>query len=341
MIASKKIGHRGSGSRGIIVHQGSKKCFGIGSGLQWRMILLLMICGFFYPVSAAGPDRVFNVENNIPSVVDSRDTKKERVFSDTKEEADIPMFMNEDPFFTWSEFDRSIENPIFRYGESLTYVVSWMGINAGTITITLDVDASSNGKPALKMVVTGSTNKTFSMFFKVKDIITSYMDPVTFNSIHYIKDIREGKYRKVQETFYDSENRIARVKEKEYILPPNSKDPIACIFALRRYRPDEDTIIRMNSNSEGKDNFPVEIAFLDHSVVTLGDGVTREVLIGKPLPTWEGRVFEKKRSTVVMWLSHDEYVVPMRLETKVRIGTLKAELIQRSGPGWTMNLEKD
>lgn len=307
-----------------------------------RVLLIYLLVSFTVvsiPVSLA-LDNQKDIESSIPVTPES-DKGKKVVNPDVEMEfGELPMFLNEDPFFTWSEFDRSKENPIFRHGETLKYEVSWMGIKAGTITMTLDVDAVINGQPAIKLIVSGSTNKTFSSFFKVHDVITSYINPSTFNSLHYIKDVREGKYRKLQETVYDEANRIARVKGKEFPVPPNSKDPIACIFAMRRYPPEENIVIRMNSNSEGKNNYPVEIAFTNSSTVKLGDGVTRNAVIGKPLPTWEGRVFEKRRSTVIMWLSHDEYAVPMKLETKVRIGTMKAELIHRSGPGWELNLEK-
>lgn len=252
-----------------------------------------------------------------------------------------PMFMDPDPMFTWRNYEPSEENPIFKTGETLKYDVSWMGINAGTITMTLHVDSRFDGRPAYKAVVVGETNKTFSLFFKVHDVITSFMDPDTLNSMHYIKDVREGDYRKLKETKYDLTDRTATVRGTKYPLPPNSKDPIACIYAMRRYAPQEGKTLRMNSNSEGKNNYPVEIEFTTRSTLKLDGDIRRNVIMGKPLPTWEGRVFEKKQSKVLFWVTDDAYVVPIQLETKVRIGTMKAKLIMRKGPGWEVNLEKD
>lgn len=256
------------------------------------------------------------------------------------DEFELPMFMEDDPGFTWKDIEHLEENPIFSEGEILKYQVSWMGISAGTITMDLNVHAEFSGKPAYRVTVTGETNKTFSVFFKVRDVITSIMDPETFNSIHYIKDIREGRYRKFQETRYDQDQRKAWLGNKEYTIPPNSKDPIACIYAMRRYKPQDMAIVRMNSNSEAKNNYPVEIAFSSVSDISLADGIRRRAIQGKPLPTWEGRIFEKRRSEVVFWLSDDVFAVPLKLEIKVRIGTLRADLISRFGPGWDVNLEK-
>ncbi len=255
------------------------------------------------------------------------------------EEFEIPMFMEEDPMFTWKEFDNTEDNPIFKHGEILVYDVSWMGINAGTIRMELTPEVEHNGKTLHKAVVTGETNRAFSLFFKVRDVITSFFDPQTFNSVFYTKNIREGRYRKYLETTYDQEKRIAVADDETFDLPPNSKDPVVCIYALRRYQPQENIAIRMNSNSDGKDNFPVKIGLETVETVRLRDGMPRPAIRARPLPTWEGRVFEKRDSEVTLWLSNDVYAVPLRLETKVRIGTLRGELISRTGPGWELNPE--
>jgi hypothetical protein len=253
---------------------------------------------------------------------------------------EIPMFMDEDPDFTWKEFNPSEENPIFKHGETLVYDVSWMGINAGTIRIELIVDAQHDGKPVYKGVVTGETNRAFSLFFKVRDVITSFIDPETFNSVFYTKNIREGRHRKYLETTYDQDKRQAIIDDKRFDIPPNTKDPVACFYALRRYRPQENVAIRMNSNSDGKHNYPIKIGLETIETVKLVDRMERPAIRALPLPTWEGRVFEKRDSEVIIWLSDDVHAVPLKLETKVRIGTLKGELISRTGPGWELNPER-
>lgn len=269
----------------------------------------------------------------------NKNTTTEQINID-EDSFDMPVFMEENPFFSWKDIQHRLENPIFTEGEILTYRVSWMGINAGTITMKLDAQSDYDGKAVYKVIVTGETNKTFSTFFKVRDVFTSIMDPETFNSIYYSKNVREGKYRKFQETRYDQGRRKAWTGDHEHDLPPNSKDPIACVYAMRRFKPGDNTVVRMNSNSEGKSNYPVEITFSSTTPLSLADNISRRVLQGRPLPTWEGRMFEKRRSEVVFWLSDETIAVPLKLQIKVRIGSLHADLIGRTGPGWELNLEK-
>ncbi len=234
-------------------------------------------------------------------------------------------------------------NPIFEEGEELVYQASWMGIKAGTITITLYEKEIYLGQPVFKATIVGRTSKTFSKFFEVEDVIESTFSRETFNSIHYVKNIREGKYRKVKETVYDQDNREAwnpDMLEKKYELQPNSMDPIACIFNLRRKPLKPGMIVKMNANSEGKHCYPVEVRIEEKDRVKIPAGKYM-ALVGKPLPTWEGRMFEKQKSKLIVWLSDDEYLVPLKIKMKVKIGSLKALLISRKGPGWEIEGETD
>ncbi|MBN1356866.1 DUF3108 domain-containing protein [bacterium] len=223
-------------------------------------------------------------------------------------------------------------NPIFDQGEELVFGVSWMGIHAGTITITLEDPGSFRFQPAFKGTVIGETSKTFSVFFRVRDVITSIFSKEGMLSLYYNKNIREGKYGKIRTTVYDQSNQIAITNNKVLEILPESRDPIACIFALRTVPLEIPSVIRMNANSDGK-NYPVEIKLAVREEIDTPIGKMNAVKC-EPLPTWEGRVFEKDKSQVVLWLSDDEYRVPLKIWTKVKIGSISAELIARKGPGW-------
>jgi len=299
-----------------------------------RLLQIILLLIGFCSVSVLGESR---------GKINSKTGEVELLSGEKVKDAEdsVSLFEEEDPWFTWYELDKSPENPIFFKGETLEYRVSWMGITAGTVSMSLEIDKILDNRPVYKAIVIGKTNKTFSFFFTVKDKIVSYFDKGTFNSINYVKEIREGSYRKCKETVYDQLKKTAKVKDRIFSIPPNSKDPLACIYALRRFAGSPGKVIRMNSNSEGKSNFPVEIGFSEKIEIKLDDDINRMAVVGRPLPTWKGRVFEKKKSEVVIWFSDDEYFVPLRLESKVRIGKLRADLIRRSGPGWNINVKKD
>jgi hypothetical protein len=233
-----------------------------------------------------------------------------------------------------------ITNPIFSLGEVLVYEVSWMGITAGTITIKLEDGGLFEGRPVFTATVTGETSEKFSHFFKVRDVLESKFNKESFNSIYFKKDIREGKYQKIRETHYDSTMNVAFSKGKSFQILPDSKDPVACIFAMRKTNMDIGITILMNANSEGEDSYPVEVGINDKENIKIPSG-TYMALVVKPLPTWEGRVFEKNRSEVTLWLSDDQYLVPLKIQSKVKIGSVNAVLIARKGPGWTIERDKD
>lgn len=229
-------------------------------------------------------------------------------------------------------------NPIFQHGEELVYEVAWMGITAGTIRMQLINEGDYEGKPAYRGIVIGETSASFSRFFKVQDVIISIFSQSTLDSIFFSKNIREGKYRKYRETHFDQLNHIAKSDRTSTEILPNAKDPIACIFALRDAPLEPGYVVHLNSHADGK-NYPVAVKVESRESVKLQD-VTRSAFVCTPIPTWEGRVFEKGRSSVTLWISDDEYHVPLKIKMKVKIGSLHASLIGRSGPGWVMASEK-
>ena len=233
--------------------------------------------------------------------------------------------------------DARYTNPIFNEGEELVYKVYWMGLLAGYITITVDDIGQYRLIPAHRGTVLARTAKGFSSFFKVDDKITTYFAKDTFNSIHYIKDIREGKYRKYRETEYDQAKKTASTPSESFEILPDAKDPIACIYALRRERLRLGISVKMNANSEGKD-FPITIKVDGIEEVNTPIG-PKKAFRCLPLPTWEGRVFEKNRSKVELWISDDDYQVPIKIFTKVKFGKVKAYLHSRTGPGWQIRGE--
>ena len=223
-------------------------------------------------------------------------------------------------------------NPIFLSGEKLLYTVSYMGIEAGTIKIELIPDVQYNNQPVYKAIVTGETSRTFSRFFKVKDVITSIFSQDKLLTNFYSKNIREGKYRKDREYVFDQITHSARSDSKAFDLMPESRDPLACIFKLRWERLNLNSAVEMNANSDGK-NYPIIVHITKREIVQTAIG-PQIALVCEPMPTWEGRVFEKNKSKATMWLSDDKIQVPLLISIKVRIGSLKAVLVQREGPGW-------
>ncbi len=230
-------------------------------------------------------------------------------------------------------------NPIFSQSEELVYKVSWMGITAGSITMRLENNPDKTSPDLLRGVVIGKTSSTFSFFFKVRDTFISVFDRKTLLPVEYSKNIREGRYRKDLTIKYDHENNSARSKAKTYPILPMSRDPISCIYKIRDVPLYVGEVIQLNADSHGT-NYPIQIKVTEREYVKFRHG-GKYAFKCEPLPTWEGRVFEKKKSKVVLWLSDDEYRVPLKIYSKVRIGTIKAKLVSRKGPGWEVREDAD
>jgi hypothetical protein len=227
---------------------------------------------------------------------------------------------------------QNLPNPIFDSTERLVYDVHWMGIRAGKITMTLQNQGNFRGNEAIKSEVIGETSSTFSRFFMVHDVLYSIFCKDNFYPLIFSKSIHEGKYHKNQAMDYDHIKGTATTPKKTFPITPGSKDPITAIYYLRSMHLDLGSEISMTANSEGKE-YPVKIHVKNRETLETPIGYFKALVL-TPMPTWEGRVFEKGRSEVKLWLSDDDYRVPLMIQMKVKIGSMKATLVGREGPGW-------
>ena len=85
-----------------------------------------------------------------------------------------------------------IENNAFREGENITFQVSYnwgpIWVNAGLVTFSV-VSEEYLGKEALHLKSVGETYASYDLIFKVRDYFESWIDPVTFRTFEFRRDI--------------------------------------------------------------------------------------------------------------------------------------------------------
>ena len=95
-----------------------------------------------------------------------------------------------------------IQKSSFQAGESLSYKVFYnagpMWVGAGEVYFKLNAH-QENGREVLHAVSEAVTYKSFDWFFKVRDMLDTYMYANTLQSYKFSRDVNEGGY-----TFYRS-----------------------------------------------------------------------------------------------------------------------------------------
>lgn len=228
------------------------------------------------------------------------------------------------------------KNTSFTFGENVSYGVfyNWhfIWLNAGDVYFR--VDSSSNQSNKLYHFVSeGTTHKEYDWFFKVRDRFEVYVDSASFQPLRFFRKTSEGGYEVDNKYFFDHEN-------KEILsVTQNSKKPLSydtlnlpdCTFDVLSTIYYARNIDYSKYNIEDKipltviiDNeiFDLHIKYLGKETIMLRNGRRFRCIKFKPLLV-DGTIF-KGGENMTVWVTDDENKVPVMVEAKIFIGSIKA-----------------
>ena len=216
----------------------------------------------------------------------------------------------------------------FNIPEKFEYELTWTGVKAGTAT--LEIARTGND---VKIISTAQSAKWVSVFYTVDNRVETILakkSSLIFlgEPVNYRLRIREGKHRRDKEVIFNSGNKVTYIdhinKEKHsFDVPSLIFDPLSSFYYLRTLKlvVGEPVYVTM---FDSKKVWNVEVQVLRKEKVTLPTGTVDTILI-KPLMKSEG-IFYKK-GDIYIWLTDDEKRIPVKLQTKVAIGSINALLV--------------
>ncbi|MCO4763755.1 MAG: DUF3108 domain-containing protein [Myxococcales bacterium] len=223
----------------------------------------------------------------------------------------------------------------FQTGETLSYELTWMGIPVGTAEFKVTKDTRWKGKAAWHFEMKARTNKYADAIYKVRDHMHAWVKPRMNRSIHHEKKQREGSYhRDVILRFDTRRNRaVYRNQWRAYPAKPifsDTYDPLGLLYGFRCKNIARKGSIKM-SVTDGLKTIRANVKVLGKETLTIA---------GQPIATWHvvpelkdvGGIFERSPGARMdVWLSADEYRIPVRLKSKVVVGSFVATLINAKG----------
>ncbi len=224
-----------------------------------------------------------------------------------------------------------VPNYPFEPGEYLHFAVSYGIMLAGYATIEVHEDKHLFPGETFKFVTTAKSRKAFDWIFKVRDNTESYFDKLKAHSLRFEKHLREGSYEVDTIIDYDqdslkahyiSERKGKKTRSATIDIPPNVMDPLSALFYVRT----QDLHIGREIVIPATDNKKVyDIKVIVHRIenVKVKAGKFRCFVV-EPIMA-DGGVF-KKDGKILVWLTADEKKIPVKMETKVYIGSIVAEL---------------
>lgn len=232
---------------------------------------------------------------------------------------------------------RPVVDP-FRVGETVVHDVHYMGISGGTLTLKVDPFGEVNGRKVYNFVTRIETYPTFSsLVYALDDRVVTLVDFDQLIPHVFTLHVKESGQLREARAFFDFEKNEATYWEKkvtkkngveekkqQWEILPFSQNVYSAIFYMRLFKWED-----------GKE-YAFRVAHDGENLVFRGKVVAREVLdteLGpmkaikvKPEITVKG-VF-KPMGDIFIWLSDDDRKLVLRIEAKIKIGTMVSEIIK-------------
>ncbi len=229
---------------------------------------------------------------------------------------------------------RPQRDPI-RVGEKTLYDISYLGMTAGEFSIAVEPFKEINKRVVYHVRGRARSSKVFSVFYKLDDLIESFIDyeGIFPHRFHILLD--ESKQKRNSLELYDPEkartffwNRWDHHKRgytevKDFFpMQPLSQDSLSSLFYLRTLPLKDGDVATFPVVSEGK-NWDAVVTVLRRETIDTPMGPMKTIVL-KPETKYQGIL--KKQGDSFIWISDDDRRFMVRLEAKVKIGSIVASL---------------
>jgi hypothetical protein len=219
----------------------------------------------------------------------------------------------------------------FRQGEKMVYEARWGVVPAGHAVIEVLSDETVNDVKAWHFAMTTTTNAGLDLFYKVRERKDSFMDLSLQRTLLY-KEKEEGNHPRDVIVNYDwAKGSVKRYENGNagdtLSVPPGTIDPLGLFFYIRMNKLKPGQVLEFPV-TDGKKYWNAKATVVRREPLTIG-GKTRDTLLVIPDMKRLEDVFKQKdeEPDLKIWFSNDERQVPVRIESKVVIGTFVFELV--------------
>lgn len=231
-------------------------------------------------------------------------------------------------FFNFAFSVLSPDAGSFQVPEKLQYDLTWAGVKAGEASLEIKEDGDE-----IKITSTAKSAKWVSVFYTVNDIVESRLSKDNANQtigqpVNYRMNLREGKHRRNREVVFERGSSKAiyidyiNNERNEFEIPPVIFDPISSFYYLRTVNLEVGKSVYV-AIFDNKKVWDVEVQVLRKERIEVPAGEFDTIVI-KPLMRSEG-IFLRK-GDIHIWLTDDKRRIPVMLKTKIKIGSINANL---------------
>jgi hypothetical protein len=218
--------------------------------------------------------------------------------------------------------------------EQLIYKVSWSGgVQIGDLRLEVKKLDEDGNRFELKANVKDSG--LFHLFYPVDDTFVTVVDGKKRLPISYLVIQKEGKdYSARRHTEYDQSHGSVRYQKNDmepvfYDVEGDVHNEFSSFFITRMLHLDPGNSVIVPTFADGSRH---EVVVQTGERIRLKKTILGDVNVFPvtPIMTFKG-LYDKEGDTTI-WLTDDECRVPVRINSKILIGSLTAELVHYSNP---------
>lgn len=221
---------------------------------------------------------------------------------------------------------RRLPNSAFRCGEELLYTVRYGFITAGEGSFRIRQEPTTkNGAVCYDVNFDVRSLKSLEWIYRVHDQYRTLIDTTGIYPVFFEQHNREGGYKRDFWAEFDHARSIARTSEGEFPIEPFTHDVVSALFYVRTLDLSglqKGDVVAMK-NFTDRQSYALNVRVLGRESVRTEAGTFRCIAI-EPL-VMEGGLF-KSDGKILVWFTDDARKIPVKVATKVLIGTVEVEL---------------
>lgn len=229
---------------------------------------------------------------------------------------------------------RPLKDP-FRVGEVVTHNVNYFKVSAGEIKLRVDNYSNVNGKKSYTFVTELKTSPLFETFYAVDDKAVTQVGFDDLVPSAFQLHVKESGQLREARSFFDWskqraffwEKKITKkngeeIKKIDWEILPFSQNVFSALFYMRafQWKADKEYSFRVAHDNE---NLVFKAKVVRREVLETEAGTFKAIVV-KPEITVKGLF--RPVGDIFIWLSDDDRKYVLRIESKIKIGTLVSEV---------------
>lgn len=224
---------------------------------------------------------------------------------------------------------RNLRQKALQAPEKLVFDVIWGGwsfrwIHAGKATLEL---LPTDSPAEWRIQSLAWCNKFFQSFYPVRDTVFSIIDSRGIYPHRFEKRLHEGGYHASTSAVYDQARHTLATQDTVLSIDPFTHDVLSAFYYIRTLPLKVGDSFDLAAVS-GKKKYNLKVHCHGREKIKVPAGEFRTLIIE---PVLKGDGLFKAKGKLTIWVTDDAYHTPVKMQSKIPVGSIKAELVSKSG----------